>query len=64
MLRVILIDDALKKAESTPRSTILQSGNGENVKKLDNVTSLVTIHHLIQDNIGAEVVKLTSRART
>ena len=57
-----LIDDALKKAESTPRSTILQSGSGENVKKNDNITTLVTTHHPILDKIGAEVVKLTSRA--
>ena len=57
-----LIDDALKKAESTPRSTNVQSGNSENVKKLDNIITLVTTHHPILDKIGAEVVKLTSSA--
>ena len=57
-----LIDDALKKAETTPRSTILQSGSGETVKEANNVTTLVTTHHPILDKIGAEVIKLTARA--
>lgn len=59
-----IIDDALKKAESTPRLTILQSGlgSGDVPKEPDNITTLVTTHHPILDKIGAELVKLTIRA--
>ncbi len=57
-----IIDDALKKAETTPRLTILQSGSGDVPKEPDNITTLVTTHHPILDKIGAELVKLTIRA--
>ena len=56
-----LIDDALKKAESTPRQDIIQSGASENVKEETNVTTLVTTHHPVLDKIGAEIIKITTR---
>ena len=58
-----LIDDALKKAESTPRHDIIQSGASENVKEETNVTTLVTTHHPVLDKIGAEIIKITSRTK-
>ncbi|KAL5270071.1 hypothetical protein ACHWQZ_G003530 [Mnemiopsis leidyi] len=57
-----LIDDALKKAESTPRLTIINSGASKNAKEQTNITTLVTTHHPVLDKIGAEIVTISARA--
>ncbi|KAL5253720.1 hypothetical protein ACHWQZ_G013481 [Mnemiopsis leidyi] len=57
-----LIDDALKKAESTPRLTIINSGASKNAKEQTNITTLVTTHHPVLDKIGAEIITISARA--
>ena len=54
-----LINDAVIKAEQTPRSTIINCNSTKNAKE---ITTLVTTHHPILDNIGKAVIDITKEA--
>ena len=54
-----LINDAVIKAEKTPRSNIINCSSTKNTKEL---TTLVTTHHPILDNIGNAVISITRQA--
>ena len=55
-----LIEDAIIKAENTPRADIIRSST--KTTPSSDITTLVTTHHTTLDDIGAAIVKQTSKA--
>ena len=54
-----LVNDAILKAEKTPRSDIISCNSAKNIGDL---TTLVTTHHPMLDNIGKKVLEITKEA--
>ena len=54
-----LVDNAIIKAEKTPRSDII---NCNAAKTTEDLTTLVTTHHPILDQIGKKVIEITKEA--